>query len=209
VLVNQRLLMKYRLALTSLFLGVLTAFMVWSLQWALESRKAVTFDVPGDITVLTMFKHPIVATADAASAQEELKAYIYDRALSLIISSFGDNRPEILVYDPHSLLSWVPRARSEDIHSVVSAVYLFRGTYSERRWSESGATPLLPKGVAPEGVITAPSGVGNHQYLRRITWDLLPSGIYTINTIDPTQVRDILDLLQRMGLTKRGQKRFR
>ncbi|MBT9158612.1 MAG: hypothetical protein DDT36_01630 [Firmicutes bacterium] len=204
MLVNQRLLMNYRLAFSSLFLGVLAAFMVWSFQWALESRKAVTLDMPGDVTVLRVSEGPIVRADDAASAQEELKAYIYDRSLSLIISSYGDGRPEMLVYDPHGVLSWFPRASSENLQSASSAVYLFKGTFSERRWSESGTTPLLPKGVVPEGVIAAPRGAGNHQYARRITWDPLLSGIYTINTNDPTQVRHILDLLHRMGLTERG-----
>jgi len=204
VLVNQRLSMNYRLAFSSLFLGVLTAFMVWSLQWALESRKEATFEMPGDITVLRMVEDRMVIADDAVSAQEELKAYIYDRSLTLVISSYGDGRPEMLVYDPHGALPWFPRASSVDLYSATSAVYLFRGSFSERRWSESGTTPLLPKGVVPEGVISAPRGVGNHQYSRRIGWDPLPSGNYTINTIDLTQVRHILGLLQRMGLTEQG-----
>ena len=132
---NQRLLMNFRLALNSLFLGVLTAFMVWSLQWALESRKELTFDMPGESTVLSVAEGPQnVAVADAASAQEELKEYLRDQSLALIISSSGDGRPEMLVYDPHSLLSWFPQANPGDLHSGESAAYLFRGTYSERQW---------------------------------------------------------------------------
>ena len=104
-------LMNIRLAHSSLFLGILTAFMVWSLQWVLESRKEVTFDMPGDVTVLHMFEGPqIMAAADAASAQEELKAYLRDRSLALVVSSYGDGRPEVLVYDPPGLPSWFPPA---------------------------------------------------------------------------------------------------
>lgn len=205
VLVNQRLLMNFRLALTSFFLGVLTTFMVCSLQWALESRKEVTFDMPGDVTVLRMFGGPqIVAAADAASAQEELKVYLRDQSLALTVSSYGDGRPEVLVYDPHGLLSWFPRASPGGLCPAMDGVYLFRGTYSERRWSEAGTTPLLPKGVVVEGVITAPCRAGNLQYARHITRDPLPPGNYTINTTDPTQVQLVLDLLHRMGLVARG-----
>jgi len=202
--------MNFRLALTSFFLGILTAFMVWSFQWVLESRKEVTFDMPGEVTVLHMFEGPqIVAAADVASAQEELKAYLRERSLALVISSYGDGRPEVLIYDPHGLLSWFPRTSPEDLRSAISGAYLFRGTYSERRWSESTMTPLLPKGVVVEGVITAPRRAGNLQYARRIGRDPLPpAASYTINTIDPTQVRHILDLLHRMGLASQGAQRI-
>ncbi len=202
---NQRLLMNFRLALNSLFLGVLTAFMVWALQWVLESRKEVTFDMPGDSTVLSMTEEPQnVVAVDATSAQEELKAYLCDQSLALIISSSGDGRPEMLVYDPHGLLSWFPQTNPGDLHSEKCAAYLFRGTYSERRWSVAGTTPLLPKEVVPAGAIDAPRGAGNLQYARHINQEPLEPGNYTINTIDPNEVQHILGLLQRMGLIERS-----
>lgn len=212
MLVNQRLSMNLRLALSCLFLGVLTAFMVWSIQWVLESRKEVTFDMPGDVTVLNLGGGPqIVPVADAASAQEELKAYLRDRSLALVVSSNGEGRPEVLVYDPQGLLSWFPRASREDMSTTMSGAYLFKGTYSERRWSESTATPFLPKGVAVEGVIDVPSRagiLGTLQYARVIGQDPLPPASYTINTIDPDQVRHVLDLLHRIGLAAQGAKRI-
>ncbi len=52
MLVNRRLSMNFRLTLSSFFLGILTTFMVWSAQWVLESRREVTFDMPGEVTVL-------------------------------------------------------------------------------------------------------------------------------------------------------------
>lgn len=201
MLVNQRLWMNFRLALTSFFLGILTAFMVWSFQWAVESWNEVTFDMPGDVTVLQMAEGPqIVAAADAASAQEELKAYLRDRSLALIVSSSGEGRPEVLICDPHGLVSWFPRGNPEDLRPAISGAYLFKGTYSERRWSESATTPLLPKGVVVEGAITAPRRAGDLQYARRTGRDPLPPGQYTLNTTDPAQVRHILDLLHRMRL---------
>ena len=100
------------------------------------------------------------AARDAASDEEELTAYLRDRSLALVVSFYGDGRPEVLVYDPHGLLSWFPRASSEDLRSAMSGAYLFKGTYSERRWSESPTTPLLPKVVVVEGVITAPRRAG-------------------------------------------------
>lgn len=207
MLVNQRLWMNFRLALTSFFLGILTAFVVWSFQWVMESWKEVTFDMPGDVTVLRMFKGPqIVAAADAASAQEELKAYLRDQSLALVVSPAGEGRPEVLIYDPHGLVPWFPRGNPEDLRPAMGA-YLFRGTYSERRWSESTTNPFLPKGVVVEGVITGPRRLGTLQYARHIGRDPLPPGEYTLNTTDQTQVRHILDLLHRMGLASQKTQR--
>lgn len=209
MLVNRRLSMNFRLALSSFFLGILTAFMVWSAQWVLESRREVTFDMPGEVTVLQMFEGPqIVAAADAMSAQEELKAYLRDRSLALIISSYGEGRPEMLVYDPDGLLSWFPQPTPEESRSAMSGAYLFEGTYSQRRWSKATTTPLLPRGVVVEGVIAAPRGAGNLQYARRIGQDSLPPGNYTINTVDSSQVGHVLDLLHRMGLAPQGARRI-
>ncbi len=189
--VNQRLSMNFRLALSSLLLGILAAFMVWSFQWVLESRKEVTFEMPGSVTVLQMTAGPrIVSAREAASAQEELKAYIRDQSLALISSSVGNGRPEMVVYDPQSLLSWFPRT-DEDIQSAASRAYLFRGTYTERRWSEAATAPLVPKGVVVAGVITPPrrGGVsGDLQYARTMGRNPLSPGQYTINTRNMKQV---------------------
>jgi len=212
VLVNPRLSMNFRLALSSFFLGILTAFMVWSAHWVLESRREVTFDMPGEVTVLRMFERPerpqIVAAADAVSAQEELKAYLRDRSLALIISSYGEGLPEMLVYDPGGLLSWFPRPTPEESGSATSGAYLFKGTYTERRWAKTTTTPLLPRGIVVEGVIAAPRGAGNLQYARQIGQDSLPPGNYTINTVDSSQVGHVLDFLDRMGLAPQGARRI-
>lgn len=198
---NQRLRLNFRLAFTSFFLGILTAFMVWSFQWVMESWKEVKLDMPGDVTVLRMIEGPqMVTEADEAVALEELKAYLRERSLALIVSSVGDGRPEILLYDPHGVVSWFPRGNPEDSQLATDEVYLFQGTYSDRRWSESRTTSLLPKGVMVKGVIRAPRGAGDLQYARRIGGDPLPPGQYTINTTDPAHVRQILALLYRMGL---------
>lgn len=184
--------------------------MVWSFQWVLESRQEVTFDMPGNVTVLQMSEGPrLVPAGDAASAQKELKAYVSEQSLVLINSSVGNGRPEMVVYDPHNLLSWFPRT-DRDIPSAASRAYLFRGTYTARRWSESAATPLLPRGVAVAGVITPPrrgGGVsGDLQYARTIGWNPLPAGQYTINTSNMKQVRHIVDLLRQMGLAQQGMQ---
>ncbi|HSW09746.1 MAG TPA: hypothetical protein VLK32_02460 [Bacillota bacterium] len=207
---NQRLRMNLRLAFGGFFIGILTASLVWSFQGVRESREQAALGMPGGVTVLYTFEGPwVIAAADAAAAREELKTYVRERSLALVISSTGDGRPEILVHDPHGLVSWFPRVAPEDLNSAVSEVYLLKGTYSERRWSESAATPLLPSGVVVAGVISIPPDAGllldRVQYARRVGREPLPPGRYAVNTTDETQVRHVLSLLRRMGLAIAGR----
>jgi len=203
------LLMNLRLALSSLLLGMLTAFMVQAFQWTLEDRKEVTFGLPGEVTILTMFEGPQkVSAADAASAREALKAYLNDQSLALVYASVGEGRPEMIVCDPHHILPWLPRAGNEGSRSTTARAYLFRGTYTAHRWSALGTAPLLPNGVEVVGVIDAPPGTDNLQYVRTIGREPLPSGRYTINTTDPTQVKHILDLFYRMGFVPQQSQKI-
>ena len=202
--------MNRRLFLTSLFLGILTAFAAWAFLWTLESWKDVTFDMPGEVTVLQVAKGPpqVVAAAEAEAAQEELKAYFSGQSLALIVSSVGDGRPEILVYDPHGLVPWAPECSSDEGQSESFDVYLFRGTYSEHLWIESVTNPFLPPEAEVRGTITAPSRAGSLQYVRCIGRDLLPGGQYTFNTTNPAQIQSILDFLYRMGFVPQGSKKL-
>lgn len=205
VRVGQRLSMNFRLGISSLLLGVLTAFMVWSLQWVLESRREVTFGMPGSVTVLQMVKGPQI---NVASAQKELIAYLRKQSLVLINSSVGDGHPEMVIYDPKGLLAWFPQV-DEKRTSSVSRAYLFRGTYTERRWAKSTVTPFLQKGVTVAGAIKPPQHRGQFddlQYARTIGRHPLSSGQYTINTSDLTKLRHIIGLLNRMGLDKQGMQ---
>ncbi|MBE3569969.1 MAG: hypothetical protein IMW92_07585 [Bacillales bacterium] len=206
---NKWLLMNFRLALSSVLLGMLTAFMVRAFQWTLEDRQEVTFGLPGEVTVLTMFEGPQkVAEADASSARKALKAYLNDQSLALVYASVGEGRPEMIVCDPHNILSWFPGAGNEGPDSTMARGYLFRGTYTAHRWSAFGTAPLLPNGVEVAGVIDAPTGTDTLQYARTIGREPLPSGRYTINTTDPAQVKHVLDLFYRMGLVPHWSQRI-
>jgi hypothetical protein len=198
--------MSNRLLLTSFFLGILTVFVGWAFQWTLDDWKEATFDLPGEVTVLRVVKEPqLISTAEAEAAQEALKAYFHEHSLALIVTSFGNGRPEILVYDPYNLVSWFPGCPSDSGQSII--VYLFRETYSEHLWLTSVANPFLPPGAVIKGVIAAPRRVGSLQYARCIGRDLLPEGQYTFNSTDPTQVKHILNLLSRMGLVAQGSEK--
>ncbi|MED4940872.1 hypothetical protein, partial [Heyndrickxia coagulans] len=204
---NKWLSLNFRLALSSILLSMLTSFMVHAFLLTLESRKESTFGLTGKITVLTMVNGPQKVTkTDATYAQNMLKDYIDKQSLSLVYSSIGDGRPEMLVYDPHGFLPWFPRVTDESFDFTTSHAYLFRGTYTEKQWSNFAKAPLLPKKVKVSGVIDAPSETGDLQYARTIGQDPLPPGNYTINTSDPVQVKHILDLFDQMGLVPQVSK---
>lgn len=199
--------MNGRLLSPVFFLGILSAFVAWAVQWAFDAWKEVTFDVPGEVTVLRLSKGPQeILPVEAASAQEELKAYLRDHFLALTVSSSGDGRPEILVYDPHGLIPWFPGCPSDEVQFV--PVYLFRDTYSEDLWERSATNPFLPQGAVVQRIIVAPRRAGTLQYARCMGQDLLPEGQYTFNTIDPAQVQHILDLAYRMGLVSQGGRKL-
>lgn len=201
--------MNTRLLLTSFFLGVLTAFVAWAFRWTLDSWEEATFDMPGEVTVLRLIKGPeAVEASEAESALEELKAYLRDHSLALIISSLGDGRPELVVYDPHNLVPWFPGCTSDESGSAVVDLYLFQGTYSENLWSLSVPNPLLPQDAVVRGIIVAPRRAGSLQYARCIGRDSLPEGQYTLNTSDPVQVQHILAILSRMGFTSQGLRKL-
>lgn len=201
--------MKVRLFLTSFFLGILSMFAVWAFQWTLDSWKEITFDLPGEVTVLRLIKRAQgVATADASAVQEKLKAYLRDQSLTLIVSSSGDGRPEIVVYDPHHLVTWFPGCPSEDTHPGGMDAYIFRGTYSEKLWISSLNVPFLPQGAIVRGIISAPHRAGTLQYARCVGGELLPEGQYTFNTADPAQAQQIVRMLYQMGFVAQSNTKL-
>lgn len=192
--------MNIRLLLTSFLLGILATFVAWAFQWTLDSWKEVTFDMPGEVTVLRLIKGAqAVASVEAEEKQNELKAYLRDQSLALIVSSSGDGRPEIIVYDPHQLVPWFPGCPSDDARLAVTDVYIFQGTYSEKLWKSSVSVPFLPQGAVVRGIIGSPHRADNLQYARCIGQELLPEGQYTFNTTNSIQVQHILSILHQMG----------
>lgn len=185
---------------TSFFLGILATFVAWAFQWTVDSWKEVTFNMPGEVTVLRLIKGAqVIDSAEAYAMQERLKAYFYDQSLALIVSSSGDGRPEIVIADPHHLIPWFPGCPSAGAEFPGTDVYVFEGTYSEKLWKSSLAIPFLPPRAVVRGVIPAPHRAGNLQYVRCVGEELLPEGQYTFNTTDPAQIQYILSILHQMG----------
>lgn len=201
--------MNTRLFSTSFFLGILSAFVAWAFQWTVDSWKEVTFNMPGEVTVLRLIKGAqAIPPADANEMQEKLRAYLHDQSLALIVSSSGDGRPEIVVYDPQHLVPWFPACPSDGAQLAVTDVYIFHGTYSEKLWKLSLGIPFLPQKTVVRGLIEAPRHAGNLQYARCVGQELLPEGQYTFNTTDPVQVQHILSILYQMGFVAQSNTKI-
>lgn len=191
--------MRFKVTFSAVFLGVLAAFVVWSVQWALDDRREVTFDVPGEVTTFTMAEDPGGADdRQARQAVQELKRYLADRAFALVIASNGDGTPGMLVHDPAHRIAWFPATASES--NGEAGAFLFKGSYSERRWTQSSVSPLLPRGTTVAGVLTPPSGVGTMQFVRAIGADRLPLGRYLMTTTDGAAVARVRELVSAQGL---------
>jgi hypothetical protein len=191
---------RFRLALSATFLGVLVAFSAWSVRWALDGLREVTFDMPGEVTTLQLYTWPQdVSAAQAGEAVRDLRSYLSEHALSLIVASPGDGYPQMIVFDPAGRLAWFSPVDTDNAESS-SGVYLFAGTYSARRWTASSATPLLPGGATVAGVLAPPVDVGDLQYVRPLGADPLPSGTYVVSTTSSAELAELADLLARQGL---------
>ncbi len=144
------------------------------------------------------------APPEALSTQEELKAYLREQRLALIIASAGEGRPEIQVYDPHHWLTWFPPCPEENHQPV--AVYLLQGTYSEQRWKRGKDNPFVPPGASIAGIVSAPGRLGTLQYARCLDAQPWPEGRYTVTTADPEKIQHVLFLVERMGGSPQGGK---
>lgn len=190
--------MRLRLVVSAAFLGVLGSFLLWSVQWSLDDRRDVIFEMPGKVTTLKLYQIQQKTDAfEVRAAGQELRRYLTEHALSLIVASPGDGSPQLTVFDPTRRLSWFNPSTSTS--GAMSGVSLFEGSYSARRWNASSATPLLREGTFVEGIVRAPAGVGDLQYAEALG-EIFPPGDYVLSGTTSVDVVRLQELLRRQGL---------
>lgn len=198
--------MRRRVAVSGFFLGVLVAFAVWALQWSLQARRQVTYEMPGKVSTLTLFEGPRITTAgQRAAAAQKLHAYVAEHGYTLVVASPGDGYPQLLVDDPRGRLPWLGTARPVEGDT---RAFVLDGTYSAHLWRSGVRTALLPAGVGVAGVIAAPSGSGDLQYLRPLGTLPLPPGEYVINTIDRGALGEVASIVGEAGLEVQGNRQL-
>ncbi len=188
----------------SVALAILIALLAWTGEWASEAWEEPVFGSPGKTTSFQVSRVEQEAPPGAFSAKEELKAYLREQQLALIIASAGEGRPELQVYDPHHSLTWFPPCPEENHQPA--AVYLLQGTYSEQRWKRGKNNPFVPPEASIAGIVSAPGRIGTLQYARCLGTLPWPEGRYTITTTDPEKIQHVLLLVEHIGGSPQGRK---
>lgn len=190
--------MRLRILISTGLLGVLAAFVGFAFDWTITAHGEVTYEMPGELSTITVGIGGEASTAEqgALQAGRQLREYVTSRGLALLVSSTGDGLPRLVAADPENAISWLSASAAGP-----GDVLLFEDTYSHRQWESTGAGPFLPADAEVRGVIPAPGGVDDLQYVQILADDtVLPPGTYIVNTRDHEALKGLVSLLATFGL---------
>lgn len=201
--------MRVRLVVSSALLGVLSAFFGWAMYWAVSSYQEVTYQMPGTVTTLTFGIGPRGDEAeDPAVVADELRDFVTEHSLALVIASDGERAPQFLVADPEGVVPWYSPAHSNDGEPPEEnrGAYVFEGTYSQQQWQRGESPALVPEGVEVVGAMPSPEGAGDLQFARPLGNYRLPPGEYVVNTDDPGELAELRGIVNRAGFGDHSAK---
>lgn len=131
--------------------------------WTLDGRKSRLFEIEGDARTFSLVSSGEIS---AGSYDQDAPArtidYVISEDISIIFASNGDSIPKLSVLDPGLRLHWI------DVQSELSGsqnIALFEGTYSAERYKTSRGLPGFIGHRNVVGVITAPEGAENLQFV--------------------------------------------
>jgi len=188
--------MNKRVFIGSVLLGILCTLACIAFQWRTADYHDVSVGVSGPSTTLSMgpISGGIPVGPDTSLQTTQLMDYLQENNLWLVFKSDGQGFPNMLAYDPNHMIKWLPISNSGDL-------YLFKNTYAERVWRSTGNVPFLLEGLKPEGVLPAPRGLLDLQYLQVISPEtVLSQGSYTVGTASNLQVTEIEKIFKSLGL---------
>ncbi|GAA3732256.1 hypothetical protein [Salinactinospora qingdaonensis] len=201
--------MRVRLVCSSVLIGVLSAFVAWALHWAVVNYQDVTYEMPGTVTTLRFAHGPHgVDDAEVPVVLDELRDFIDDRSLALVIGSAGQGYPQLVVADPEGVVPWYAPARSSGSGNAAAAAHVFEGTYSQQQWLAGRSPSLVPDGVEVVGTMVPPEGSGDVQFVRTLGDYRLPPGDYVVTTTDPAELAEFTGILHRAGFEARWTRRL-
>ncbi|WP_017972611.1 hypothetical protein [Actinopolyspora halophila] len=201
--------MRVSLVVSSALLGVLSAFFAWAVHWAVSSYQEATYAIPGTVTTLTFGIGPRGDEAeDPAVVADELRDFVTERSLALVIASDGERAPQFIVADPEGVVPWYSPAHSNDGENQeeIQGAYVFEGTYSQRQWRRGESPALVPEGVEVVGAIPPPEGADDLQFVRPLGEYRLPPGEYVVNTDDPGELAELRGIVNRAGFGDHSAK---
>ncbi|MGJ7908828.1 hypothetical protein ACOQFL_20375 [Actinopolyspora sp. H202] len=195
--------MRVKLVVSGLLLGVLSAFATWATYWSFEDYRETTYELPGTVTTLSLGRGPQeVEPVARPEATVELREFLAERSLVLVVVPAVDGPPRLVVADPAGALPWYAPPNPTGKHEPGRARrgYAFQGSYSQRQWRRGSSPTLVPDEIEIVGTISPPEGAGDLQYVRPLGEYPLPSGQYLVNTDDPGELAELRDIAHRAGL---------
>jgi len=194
---------RVRLGVSAGFLGLLVAFFIWAIYWAVGDFREATYGMPGGGTWMPMYEgQRIVSDAEVSDAQGRLVDFLRDNEVSLVVASDGDGFPQLTVFDEARHMSWATPLAA--LKPGDGSVFLVADTYSARRWEDSRVKLLLPPGVSVAGVLSVPSSGGDLQFVQPLPAKGMYPGKYLFSTTDETTLRELRELLAEQGLEAQG-----
>ncbi|PRW61724.1 hypothetical protein [Actinopolyspora mortivallis] len=201
--------MRVKLLVSGLLLGVLSTFAAWAVHWSLGAHREVTYELPGTVTTLSFGNGKQEATrVDRTEAAVELRRFLTERSLALVVAPSTDGPPRLVVADPGGVLSWyTPSDPTGRDPGRVRRGHVFEGTYSQRQWRQGNSPALVPEEVEIVGTVPPPQGAGDLQYARPLGEYPLPFGEYVVSTDDPEELAEIRDIAYRAGFADLSTQR--
>lgn len=201
--------MRVSLVVSSALLGVLSAFFAWAVHWAVSSYQEVTYQMPGTVTTLTFGIGPRGEKAEnPAVVADDLRNFLAEHSLALVIASDGERAPQFVVADPEGVVPWYGPAHSNEGANQEKnrGAHVFEGTYSQQQWQRGASLALVPEGVEVVGAMPPPEGAGELQFVRPLGDYQLPPGEYVVNTDDPGELAELRGIVNRAGFGDHSAK---
>lgn len=191
--------MRLRVLLPCVLLGLLAAFLVWSVAWTLQARQDRTYSVGEDPVAVQLAGS--AEPQDSAGALGKLVTVLEHRGMAVVVDPGGDGLPGLTVVDPLGTVPWISQFSNDVRPGEQRKAVLFDSTYCAREWRATASCPLLPPDTHILGVTDGPSDRGEFQYalIPPRTVDL-PSGAYIFSSADKNVLQDLAPTLTAAGL---------
>lgn len=191
--------MRGRIFVPCVLLGVIAAFVVWSIAWALQAREERTFGVSDNPAVVDLRSRGLNSEPDRTVAR--LTDLLARSKAALVVNSDGNGRPGVIVLDPVGIIPWLQGAPGPISAPDSPRVALFAGTYCAREWSAYSTCALVPKSAKITAIVRAPADAESLQFAYSpVPGEGLPTGSYVLSTSDPAVVTEFLNITRTAGM---------
>lgn len=179
-------------------LGILSANLGWAIAWAVQDHRNLTLDAQAAATVLDLSAGSNYSDISQQS-QLELRTVLAQANASFAISSQGEGKPEMVVFDPARNFGWFPIVTAQDLASTTAIVFPFMGSFASTQPPLYLAS-FFQGSVSTRSSINSPTGSVELQYARPLQDLPLGPGRSVVTSTDPRVLAEVSTILERQGL---------